>query len=125
MSKSKISIDLLQLFMAAILVGLGLFLKGNEAFHNVAVLFLSIPGITLVISYFMNFLTYPRHWTFTVIVVLIYLLGDVLYYFRSGFELTPSIIVFSILVVGFTSLIATFFHLLHGDVILKNDKRVR
>ena len=110
--KSTLASDLLQLFMSAVLIVLGILLKKNEPFADIAVMYLAIPGITLLCGFFLNMLRYKHIWIFPILVLLVFAVQVALYYYNVHFAFSKMLIL-----VAFVSiLLTTLFYLLHVDL---------
>ena len=110
--KHDYSIDALQLFMSAILIVLGVVLKDKENFRQVAILFLALPGMTLLCGFFMNMISYRHIWTYPLLVMLVFDVQIALYYYSDRTPMSKYLIV-----VAFISIIlTTLFHLLRVEL---------
>ncbi len=110
--KHDFSIEALQIFMSAVLITLGVLLKKNEATESIGILFLAVPGMTLLCGLFMNYLTYKHIWSYPLLVTLVFDIQLALYYYSHRSAISKMIII-----VAFVSiLMTTLFHLLRIEL---------
>jgi len=117
--KDVITITLLQLAMAAILLGLGYLMQthSKETVTNMPIVLLCVPGAALLVSTVMNFFTYPTYWAFPTIVAAVCIVLDILAYQKFPYETSPLVIGLIIVIAGVTAVLGTLFHLLHAKII--------
>lgn len=113
--------DTLQLVMSAILIGLGILLKSNAPISTAAVLFLAIPGMTLLCGFFMNKIDYRHFITFPLILLLIMGIQDLLLYYTHPFPISFKFGILMAVVIGVTVTMGTLYHMLHGELIKYED----
>ena len=115
MKKDDVLNVLLQILVAAILIVMGVLFQKNSTDGMPLALFV-VPGAVLLINLVMNYFYYPTHYTFTIITAVLCVAGYVIVLLNRGLKISFLNIILLIGVCGLTSLIGTFFHLLHGKV---------
>ncbi len=115
MKKDDVLNVLLQILVAAILIVMGVLFQKNSTDGMPMALFV-VPGAVLLINLVMNYFYYPTHYTFTIITAALCIAGYVIVLLNRGLKISFLNIILLIGVCGLTSLIGTFFHLLHGKV---------
>ncbi len=118
MGNRNLGTNALQLAMAFILILFGVILEtnGQDTVRNISFVLLLVPGIAMLVGFVMNYFTYPRYWSFPVILFAVCAIGDAVVYYLAPFHLSTVSIITMIVVDGLTALMGTLFHLLHADI---------
>lgn len=112
----KINYMLLQLLLSILLITLGLLIHffGENTVEGVSLILLTVPGIVLFLSFFVEFLKLKRD-IYCIPIYLISIFGlDLFVYYKFDISLTSSLVwVLFVVVAVITALICFLFHIVY------------
>lgn len=112
----KINYMLLQLLLSILLITLGLLIHffGENTVEGVSLILLTVPGIVLFLSFFVEFLKLKRD-IYCIPIYLISIFGlDLFVYYKFNISLTSSLVwVLFVVVAVITALICFLFHIVY------------
>ncbi len=121
----KINYMLLQLLLSILLIALGLLIHffGENTVEGVSLILLTVPGIVLFLSFFVEFFKFKKD-IYCILIYLILIFGlDFFVYYKFDMSLTSSLawVLFAVVAV-ITILISFLFHIVYQTFIPTSKK---